>query len=38
MLRVSRIKGDSSGIGYKVQLRIFRRRLHFMFMLWSEVV
>jgi len=38
MLRVRRIKGEGSGIGYKVQLRLFRRKLHFMFMLWSDRV
>jgi len=36
MLRVRRIKGEGSGIGYKVQLRLFRRKLHFMFMLWMS--
>jgi hypothetical protein len=36
MIQIRRIPGNSPGIGYKVQLRIFRRKLHFMFMLWSQ--
>lgn len=35
MIQIKAIQGTGSGWGYKVQLRIFWRRLHFMFMLWQ---
>lgn len=34
MIQIKPMNGTGSGWGYKVQLRIFRRKLHFMFMLW----
>lgn len=36
MIQIKSMNGTGSGWGYKVQLRIFGRSLHFMFMLWQS--
>ena len=35
MISIKAIPGTGSGFGYKVQLRFFGRKLHFMFMFWQ---